>query len=390
MLPEFQQWVDEFVAIRRDIHAHPELAFEEHRTSDLIAAELQRYGVDHIERGLAGTGIVATIHGKHGAANDPDKAIALRADIDALPIHEETGLPYASTIAGKMHACGHDGHTAGLLMAAKYLAMHRNFSGSVHLIFQPAEEDGGGANIMIRDGLFKKFPVRSVWGMHNWPRIPTGVFVTKPGPIMAAVDSMTITVKGKGGHAAYPHMVIDPVLVGSHLVIALQSIVSRNVEPTSEAVVSVTCFHIGDADNVIAEKAELEGTIRSYDPTVRKLVHQRMQEICKGVADTFGATIKLNIESGYPATINSKAEAELAIEVAQSVSPHVITDFKPAMGAEDFAYMLEKVPGCYIGLGAGKTDNDPGLHHPQFDFNDDILPMAATYWVKLVEKNLPL
>lgn len=390
MLPEFQQWFDEFAAIRRDIHAHPELAFEEHRTSDFIAEKLQSYGVDHIERGLAGTGIVATIHGKNGAANDPDRAIALRADIDALPIHEETGLPYASKIAGKMHACGHDGHTAALLMAGKYLAQNRNFSGSVHLIFQPAEEDGGGADIMIRQGLFEKFPVKSVWGMHNWPRIPTGVFVAKPGPMMAAVDTLTITVNGKGGHAAYPHMVIDPVLIGSHLVIALQSIVSRNVEPTSEAVVSVTCFHIGDADNVIAEKAELQGTIRSYAPETRTLVHRRIQEICDGVAATFGGTITLNIETGYPATINTKDEAELAIEVAQGISPQVITDFKPAMGAEDFAYMLQQVPGCYIGLGSGKTENDPGLHHPKFDFNDEILPLAATYWVKLVEKNLPL
>lgn len=391
-IQEFQDWKDEFVAIRRDIHAHPELGFEEHRTSDFIAEKLASYGVDHIERGLAGTGIVASIHGKNGAANDPDRAIALRSDIDALPIIEETGVPYASTIHGKMHACGHDGHIAGLLMAAKYLATHRNFSGTVHLIFQPAEENGGGANVMIQQGLFDKFPVKSVWGLHNWPNAPFGTFLVKAGPMMAAVDDFKLTITGKGGHAAYPHNTIDPVVVGAQLVTAFQSIISRNTNPMASAVLSTTCFHIGETENVVAETAELRGTVRTYDPKIQDMIHNRMQEICDGFQTAYHVKIDLAIKRDYPATVNSAEEAEISQGIARSIAPDesVITKFDPSMGAEDFAFYLQKVPGCFIGLGTGKTESDPGLHHPKFNFNDDILPTQATYWVKLVEHNLPL
>ncbi len=388
--PDLNQWHAEFTALRRDLHAHPEIGFEEFRTGDLIAAKLAEIGVDSIERNWAKTGIVATIHGKTGAANDPDRAIALRTDIDALPIIEETNLPYASTINGRMHACGHDGHTAMLLMAAKYLTTHRNFSGSVHLIFQPAEENGGGGNVMVQEGFFEKFPVKSAWGMHNWPSMPFGMIGLRSGPMMAAYDQFKITVHGKGGHAARPHVTLDPIVIGAQLVTALQTIVSRNVNPVKEAVVSVTQFHAGFTSNVIVERAELQGTLRSFDPEIRKLLVRRVNEVCDGIAKTFNAKIDLTMEHGYPSTINTPEESTLAKNIACEILGESKVDdtIAPSMGAEDFSYFLQKVPGCYIRLGTGKTDSDPDLHHPKFNFNDEALPIGAMYWVKLVEKNL--
>lgn len=385
MYPEFESWLPEFVAIRRDLHAHPELAFQEHRTSDVVAAKLHEYGVDAIHRGMGLTGIVATIHGKQPGNNG---AIALRADMDALPIFEETGLPYASAVPGVMHACGHDGHTAALLMAAKYLAATRNFSGTVHLIFQPAEENGGGANIMIRDGLFDKFPVQSVWGLHNWPQIPLGAALIKSGPMLASVDDFTIMITGRGGHAAYPQLTNNPLTIGAHLVLALQDIPAAE----NDAVLSVTCFHVGSATNVVDEQSRLQGTIRTHNPQVQDMIHARIQETCAAIAAKFNAVIDVDIQRDYPAVINTEAEAEIAAQVAATFLPPqaIVRDFPPSMGAEDFAYMLQKKPGCFIGLGTGQTENDPGLHHPQFDFNDMSLPLAATYWVRLVETKLPL
>jgi len=382
MFPEFTEWVREFVALRRDLHAHPELAFQEHRTSDIVAKKLQEFGVDAIHRGMGLTGIVATIHGKQSGNN---KAIALRADMDALPIFEETQLPYASTVPGVMHACGHDGHTASLLLAAKYLATHRNFSGTVYLIFQPAEENGGGANIMIRDGLFDKFPVTSVWGLHNWPQIPLGATLVKSGPMLAAVDDFTIMITGRGGHAAYPQYTNNPLTIGAHLTLALQDI------PTGDAVLTITCFHVGSANNVVDQQARLQGTIRTHDPKVQDMLHAKINEVCQSIAENFRAVIDVDIQRDYPAVINTETETEIAAAVLAGYLPKesIIRDFPPSMGSEDFAYMLQKNPGCFIGMGTGKTNNDPGLHDPRFDFNDEVLPIAATYWIKLVEANLP-
>lgn len=392
LYPELKEWHEEFTALRRDIHAHPETAFEEFRTSDVIAAKLQEIGVDAISRNWAKTGIVATIHGKTGAANDPDRAIGLRSDIDALPIVEESGLPYASTVHGKMHACGHDGHIATLLLAAKYLAKHRNFSGSVHLIFQPAEESGGGGEVMVKEGLLQKFPVKSVWGMHNWPSMKVGTFGMRPGPTMAAVDEFYLTVHGKGGHAAYPHRTIDPIVIGAQLVTALQTIVSRNVDPVKQAVCSVTQFHAGFTHNVIVEKADIVGTLRSFDADIREMLVQRVREICDGIAKTFNTKINVDIHRGYPSTVNTLAETDFAQAVAKTIvgDENVDGNIAPSMGGEDFSFMLEKAPGCYIRLGSGKTDNDPGLHNPKCDFNDEALPYGAMYWVKIAETALPL
>ena len=389
MYADLHAWHDEFTAIRRHLHTHPELAFQENATAAYIEEKLRSFGITDIETGWAKTGIVATVHGKDGPASDKEHTIALRADMDALPIVEQTGAAHASTIPGVMHACGHDGHTATLLMAARYLATHKPFSGTIHFIFQPAEETGGGGGVMVEEGLFDKHPVKSVWGMHNWPRIPMGAALVRPGAMMASCDDMDITITGVGGHAAYPHKANDPVLAGAHLVIALQSIVSRNVEPTEEGVVSVTVFQSGQTHNVIESTAVLRGTFRSHNPEIRALLEKRIRDVCTGVAATFGVAIDINIYGGYPPTVNTADEAAIATQVLQSLLPHVVTDFKPAMGAEDFAFMLEKVPGCFIGIGTGKTDSDPHLHDPRYDFNDEILPIAASYWVRLAETLLP-
>lgn len=381
-----------FAELRRDLHAHPETAFQEFRTSDVIVSKLHHMGVDAVHRGLGGTGVVATIHGRDVTDAIAEKSVALRADMDALNMTEENDLPYKSTVPGKMHACGHDGHVAMLLAAGQYLAKTRHFDGTVYLIFQPAEEGGGGADKMIKDGLFEKFPVKSVWGMHNWPSAKLGTIALRPGPMMAASDEVRISIRGKGSHAARPHLGNDPVVVAAHIIVAMQSIVSRNINPFDQAVVSLCVLRAGSAHNVIPESAEIGGTIRSFAPAVRDMLKQRVRDICAGLALAHGVTIDVAFGDGYPATVNSPDETRIATDVAVALlgAGHVDGNMEPSMGAEDFSFMLLRRPGCYIRLGTGVTDRDPGLHHVKFNFNDDAIPYGASYWARLVETLLPV
>ncbi|MEM6903539.1 MAG: M20 aminoacylase family protein, partial [Pseudomonadota bacterium] len=337
---------DELTGWRRHLHANPEIAFQEHETSKFIAERLSEIGVDEVHQGLAGTGLVALIHGAGGAASSAEDRIALRADIDALPMDEKTGLPHASTKPGAMHACGHDGHTTILLGTAKYLAETRNFTGTAVLIFQPAEENGGGAKVMMDEGLFEQFPVRSVWGLHNSPAIPVGKIATRVGPSMAAVDDFTITISGRGGHAARPHDSIDPIFIGTQLYQSLQGIISRNTNPILQAVLSVTQFQAGSAFNVIPDDAVLAGTVRTFDAGLRDDIEARIRQIAQGVAQQFGTEISIQYDLGYPPLVNHAAETGFAGVVAADVvgEEHVLTEIEPIMGAEDFAYMLEAVP----------------------------------------------
>ncbi len=380
-------YMDELVAIRRDIHANPELGFEETRTSEIVAQKLKEFGVDEVHTGIAKTGVVGVIRGTGGS----NRAIGLRADMDALPINELTNLPYGSKTDGKMHACGHDGHTTMLLGAARYLADHRNFDGTVYLIFQPAEEGRGGGKVMIEEGLFDRFNCETVYGMHNMPGLPLGTISMRPGPCMAAADEFKITVKGKGGHGAMPNVSRDPVVIGSHIVTALQSIASRRVDPIKEAVVSVTQFHAGDAFNVIPEYAELSGTCRTFLPEVRDLVETELKRIATNVALAFDATAEITYMRNYPPTINTAEETEIAADAARKVAGEVSTTGDPKMGAEDFSYMLEERPGAYIWLGNGMPGEKGGanVHTPQYDFNDDAIPYGVGYWASLVETVLP-
>ncbi len=373
---------DELTAWRRHLHQHPELGFEEFKTADFIADRLTDMGIE-IDRGLGGTGVVGTIHGR-----GEGPAIGLRADIDALPIVELGQHGHRSRNEGKMHACGHDGHTTMLLGAAKYLAETRNFDGTVHVIFQPAEEGKGGGKKMIEDGLFERFPVEEVYGMHNIPGIPIGSFAVRPGPIMAARDNFEIRVTGRGAHAAMPHQGIDPVVVGANLVMALQTVTSRNIDPQQALVVSVTQFHAGDAFNIIPQEITLRGTCRVFDPELQATLPDRIRTIAEGVAATYGASVELNYMKGYPATVNAPDETDFCADVAADVAgskERVDRDPVPAMGAEDFSYMLEEKPGCYIWIGNGDT---AGLHHPEYDFNDEALGHGASYWSRLVETRL--
>jgi hippurate hydrolase len=380
-------YMDELVAIRRDIHANPELGFEEARTSEIVAQKLKEFGVDEIHTGIAKTGVVGVIRGTGGS----NRAIGLRADMDALPIFEKTNLPYGSRTEGKMHACGHDGHTTMLLGAARYLADHRNFDGTVYLIFQPAEEGRGGGKVMIEDGLFERFNCETVYGLHNMPGLPLGSISMRPGPCMAAADEFKILIKGKGGHGAMPNVSRDPVVIGSHIVTALQSIASRRVDPIKEAVVSVTQFHAGDAFNVIPEDAELSGTCRTFLPDVRDLVETELKRIATNVALAFDAEAEVTYMRNYPPTINTADETEIAAAAARQVASDVSTTGEPKMGAEDFSYMLEERPGCYIWLGNGMPGEKGGanVHTPQYDFNDDAIPYGVGYWASLVETVLP-
>ena len=376
----------DLTATRRDIHAHPELGFEEHRTSDLVARQLEAWGIE-VHRGIAGTGVVGVLRG----TGDSDGTIGIRADMDALPMQETGNPPHKSLNDGKMHACGHDGHTTMLLGAARYLAETRNFDGTVHFIFQPAEEGGGGGRIMVEDGLFERFPCDTVWGMHNAPHLPAGTIALRAGPIMAAVDRVDIMIEAKGCHAAQPHAGIDPIVVGVQLHTAFQTIVSRNVDPIKSAVVSVTQFNAGTAVNVIAQSARLSASVRTFDPDIRKLVERRIREICAGAEAMHGVTIAIDYEYGYPATVNHEAESAIGAEIARTVAgPEMVDDdVAPIMGSEDFSYMLQARPGAFLWIGGGRTDSDPGLHHPEYDFNDDILPLGASYWATLVETSLP-
>ena len=369
---------------RQYLHKNPELGFEEFNTSDFVAKKLEDMGLE-VHRGLAGTGVVATLQGGSGKGG----AIALRADMDALPLQEKGSIEHRSETPGKMHACGHDGHTTMLLGAAKYLTETNNFDGVVQFVFQPAEEGKGGGKKMIEDGLFNMFPVQEVFGMHNMPGMKVGEFAVTAGPIMAARDNFEILIQGKGSHAAMPHQGIDPVVVGSHMVLALQTITSRNINPQEALVVSVTQFHAGEAFNIIPDTVLLKGTCRVFDSELQISLPDRIQCIIDGVASTFGAKAKLTYHSGYPATVNADTQTDfcalVAKEIAGSEEGVNLTPI-PSMGAEDFSYMLQERPGCYIWAGNGDS---AGLHHPEYDFNDQLLPIGASYWSRLVEQRLP-
>jgi hippurate hydrolase len=377
--PDIQAW-------RRDIHQHPELLYDVHRTAAFVADRLREFGCDEVATGLGRTGVVGVIKGRKPAGNGDVRVIGLRADMDALPIEEATDLAYASKTPGKMHACGHDGHTAMLLGAARYLAETRNFAGDAVVIFQPAEEGGAGAAAMIKDGLMDRFAIDQVYGMHNGPGIPVGSFAIRPGPIMASTDDINIRIEGLGGHAARPHISIDSVLVGAQLITALQSIVARSVDPLEAAVISICEFHAGNARNVIPQTAELKGTVRTLKPEVKKLVEKRVREVVAGVAQMTGAKIDLEYVSKYPVTVNHVPQTEVATQVAKEIAGDAnVHEMPPLMGAEDFAYMLEQRPGAFIFCGNG---NSAGLHHPAYNFNDDAIVFGTSYWIKLVENTL--
>ncbi|QRR33520.1 amidohydrolase [Hydrogenophaga sp. YM1] len=379
-------------AVRRDIHAHPELCFEEVRTADLVAAKLTEWGIP-IHRGMGTTGVVGIVHGRDGGACG--RAIGLRADMDALPMQEHNRFAHASQHAGKMHACGHDGHTAMLLAAAQHFAKHRHFDGTVYLIFQPAEEGGGGAREMIKDGLFSEFPMEAVFGMHNWPGLPTGSFAASAGPVMASTSEFKITIRGKGGHAALPHTGIDPVPVACQMVMGLQTIITRNKKPVDAGVISVTMIHTGEATNVVPDHAELQGTVRTFTYEVLDLIEKRMKEIAEHTCAAYGTACEFEFKRNYPPTVNHPAETAFAREVlAEIVGPERVLAQEPTMGAEDFAYMLQAKPGCYVFIANGdgghrEVGHGEGpcvLHNPNYDFNDDLIPLGATYWVRLAEK----
>ncbi|MGJ4968289.1 MULTISPECIES: M20 aminoacylase family protein [unclassified Bradyrhizobium] len=376
--PDIQAW-------RRDIHSHPELLYDVHRTAAFVTERLREFGCDEVVTGLGKTGVVGVIKGRkpgHGEV----KVLGLRADMDALPIEEATGLPYASKTPGMMHACGHDGHTAMLLGAARYLAETRNFAGEVAVIFQPAEEGGGGADAMIKDGLIDRFKIDQVYGMHNGPGLPVGAFAIRQGPLMASTDAVDIAIEGHGGHAAKPHNCIDSLLVGAQLVTALQQIVSRSVDPLEAAVLSICEFHAGNARNVIPQSAVLRGTVRTLTPKVRELMEKRVREVVTGVAQMTGAKIDLNYARGYPVVINHAEQTEIAIRAAKEVAGDAnVHEMPPMMGGEDFAYMLEARPGAFIFVGNGDS---AGLHHPAYNFNDEAIVYGTSFFIKVVENTL--
>ena len=373
----------EATAWRRHLHAHPELMYDVHETARFVAEKLRAFGCDEVVEGIGRTGVVGIIRGARGDG----PAVGLRADMDALPIKEETGAPHASTVPGKMHACGHDGHTAMLLGAAKHLSETRNFSGSVAVIFQPAEEGGAGGKAMVEDGIMERFGIEEVYGLHNMPGLPLGEFAIRPGSIMAATDEFTLTVRGRGSHAAQPHRSIDPIVCGAQLVTALQTIPSRSLDPIQSLVVTVTKFQAGTAYNVIPETALIAGTVRTLDASVRDLAERRVREICAGVASAAGAQIEVQYHRNYPVTVNHERETQHAIAIAGDVvgTDKVNPGTPPVMGGEDFAYMLEARPGAFIFMGVGDT---APLHHPKYDFNDEAIPLGVSYWVGLAESRL--
>lgn len=379
-------------AIRRDIHAHPELCFQEVRTADVVANKLTEWGIP-IHRGMGTTGVVGIVHGRDGGKSG--RAIGLRADMDALPMQEFNTFAHKSQHAGKMHACGHDGHTAMLLAAAQHFAKHRNFDGTVYLIFQPAEEGGGGAREMIKDGLFEKFPVEAVFGMHNWPGPQVGRMAVSPGPVMASSNEFKIVFHGRGSHAGLPHNSVDPIIIATQAVQAFQSIISRNKKPIEAGVISVTMIHAGEATNVIPDSCELQGTVRTFTVELIDLIERRMREISEGLAKAYAGTVDFEFSRNYPPTINHPKEAAFARAVMAEIVGEANVDVQePTMGAEDFAYMLQAKPGCYAFIANGDgTHREMGhgggpcmLHNPSYDFNDDLIPLGATYWVRLAEK----
>jgi len=374
---------DEVAGWRRELHQMPELNFDLYKTADFVAAKLREFGCDEVATGLARTGVVGIIRGNLGAG----AAVGLRADMDALPINEASGAPYASRIPGVMHACGHDGHTAMLLGAAKYLAETRNFSGSVAVIFQPAEEGGGGGNIMVQEGMMERFGIEKVFGMHNIPGLAVGQFAIRPGPIMAATAEFTITVKGKGGHAAMPHRTVDPIVIASQIVTAFQTIVSRTADPIESLVVTVTKFHAGEAYNIIPDQAEIAGTVRTLKKEVAAMARERIHAICAGIGAANGAEVIVGYDANYPVTFNHVEETVFAADIAATIAgdSQVHRAIAPVMGGEDFSYMLEARPGAFIFIGNGDT---PNLHHSAYDFNDEAIPHGMSYWVKLAETAL--
>jgi len=379
----------ELKEVRRDLHAHPELAFEESRTAAIVAEKLAAWGVE-VHRGVAKTGVVGVVKGRRTASG---RGVALRADMDCLPLQEAGVLAYRSRHEGRMHACGHDGHTAMLLGAARYLAETRNFDGTAYLIFQPAEESGGGAQRMVSEGLFEKFPANEVYALHNWPGLPPGKIAVRAGPMMAATDELLITVRGKGGHAAMPHLAVDPVVACAHIIAALQTIASRNANPIDAVVVSICSLQSSQvgAFNVIPDFVRLAGTVRSFRPETRDLAEQRVREIVTLVAQALGASADVDFRRGYPATVNSPREAQFAARVGERVfgAGNVITDAEPTMGGEDFSYLLAERPGAYVWLGQGGGPGGCFLHNPRFDFNDEVIPLGAGYLAALVEESLP-
>ena len=382
-IAEFQP---ELTAWRRDFHMHPELNFCEFRTAGIVAQRLREFGCDQVIEGFSGTGVIGVIHGQGGPNG---RAIGLRADMDALPIEELTGTPWASQNPGKMHACGHDGHTTMLLGGARYLAETRNFAGSVILIFQPAEERGGGAEVMVRDGIFEKFPMSRVFGMHNWPGLPAGEFAWREGPIMAAVEQLEIHLQGKGAHGAMPHQGVDPIMVAAAIVQGLQSIVARNVEPVEAGVITIGEIRGGFTHNVIPDSVYMQGTARWFRPEIGALLKERFLHLVPGIAAAFGATAQASMTLYCPPTVNDPESTRLTVAAAQAVAARVQEMPKPTMGGEDFAFMLNAKAGSYIMLGAGRGPDDPGLHHPKYDFNDEVLAAGASYWATLAEQLLP-
>jgi hippurate hydrolase len=386
IINRFAEFQDDTAAWRRDFHRHPELLYDVHRTAGVVADRLMSFGVDELATGIGRTGVVAVIRGRKTGSG---KVIGLRADMDALPITESTGKEYASVNPGRMHACGHDGHAAMLLGAARYLAETRNFDGTAILIFQPAEEGGAGAKAMIDDGLMERFAIGEVFGMHNMPGMAAGAFGLRPGPLLAATDEFSIEITGRGGHAALPHRTADTLLAATAIVGALQTIVSRSVDPLEAAVVSVTEIHVGETTNVIAERGRIAGTARTLKAEIRDLVERRMGEIVAGIAAAHGVQARLRYKRSYPVTRNHAEQTSLAASVASEVAgkERVVTDIAPIMGGEDFAYMLESRPGAFIFIGNGDT---AGLHNPAYDFNDAIIPAGCSYWVRLVETAMPV
>ncbi len=372
-------WRDELTEWRRDFHRHPELAFEEVRTAGIVAERLRSFGVE-VHEGIARTGVVGTIR-----SGSSDRAVALRADMDALPIEEKNQFGHCSTVTGRMHACGHDGHTAMLLGAARYLAETRDFDGTVQLIFQPAEEKDGGAGVMVREGLFERFPADKVFGLHNFPGVPAGAFATGSGPFMAAIDQFEIEIRGRGTHGAWPNAGIDPIVAASQVVLGLQTLVSRNIDPRRRAVVSVTMSHAGAAFNVIPETATLAGGVRSFLRDVQDTLETGLERVVHGICAAHGANARVDYERYYPATINAPVETEESAAAVRSLGWEVDTGMEPLMGSDDFAFLAEERPGSFMMIGNGDTEM---LHTPRYDFNDDLLTIGARYWVRLAESQL--
>jgi hippurate hydrolase len=388
-IERIRQYHSELTAIRRDLHAHPELSFTEQRTAGVVADFLRKLGIE-THTGIAKTGVVAVIPGKKTSG----RGIALRADMDCLPMHELNDFSHRSKHEGRMHACGHDGHTTMLLGTARYLAESRNFAGTAYLVFQPAEEGGGGGQVMVQEGLFDRFPAHEVYAVHNWPGLPAGQMAVRAGPVMAATDEVQITVRGRGGHGAMPHLVVDPVVAAAQIISALQTIASRNVEPVDAVVVSICSMQTSQlgAFNVVPDAVKLVGTVRSFRPATRDLAEQRLKQICSKTAEAMGCTAEIQYVRGYPATINSAREAQFAARVGERLfgKGNVVTEHDPTMGGEDFSYMLQARPGAYVFLGQGGPQGGCFLHNPHYDFNDEVIPLGAGYLAALVEEALPI